>query len=186
MSTRDVAIERLTAAGGRFEIRTGDVRGEPLPVFANRQRSLDELLRASVAFGARDYLVTERGRLTSAEHYEAIAALATALRDYYGLGMGDRVAVCSANNAEWIVTFWAAVSLGAIVVGMNSRWAGPEIAYGIKLAEPVLLIADAPRRALAGDPGIPVLSIEDDIPASISDIGAQSFRRPLWTRTAPQ
>lgn len=168
MSTRDEAIERLTASGERFEIRTEEVRGEPMPVFADRQRSLDELLRASAAFGDREYLVTERGRLTYAEHYEAVAALATALREDYGLRKGDRVAICSANNPEWIVTFWAAVSLGAIIVGMNSRWAAPEIAYGIELAEPVVLVADAPRRALVGDPGIPVLSIEDDLPSSIS------------------
>ncbi|MGY1814088.1 class I adenylate-forming enzyme family protein [Blastococcus sp. SYSU D00820] len=165
---RDAVVARLTAPGAPFEIRVEDVLGEPMEVFAHRHRSLTELLHASAAFGDREYLVTERSRLTFAEHLDAVAALATALREDYGVGTGDRVAICSANNPEWIVTFWAAVSLGAIAVGMNSLWAGPEIAYGLELTEPAVLVADGPRRALAGEPGLPVLSVEDDVPALIA------------------
>ncbi|MDP5181912.1 class I adenylate-forming enzyme family protein [Blastococcus sp. BMG 814] len=166
--SRDEILARLTGPGSRFEIRTEDVLGEPMEVFANRERSLGQLLRASARFGDREYLVTEGSRLTFRDHLDAVAALAAALREEFGVRKGDRVAICAANNPEWILTFWAATALGAVAVGMNSLWAGPEIAYGLAHSEPVLLVADAPRRALAGQPAIPVLSIEDDVPALVT------------------
>lgn len=163
MPTRDEVVARLTAPGAPFEIRFEDVLGEQLEVFTHRQRSLGELLRASWEFGDREYLVTEESRLTFTEHYEKAAALARALREEYGVGKGDRVALCSANCPEWVVGFWAAVSLGAIAVGMNSMWAGPEITDSIQLTEPKVLIADARRRELIDTPDVPVLSVEEDV-----------------------
>lgn len=169
MIKREEVLKRLTAPGAPFEIRTetvpaGTGRGEPMEVYANRQRSLGELVRASAEFGDREYLVTEHSRLSFAEHYAAVAALAVALREEHGVGKGDRVAICSANNPEWIIAFWAAVSIGAIAVGMNSMWAAPEMRFGLSLTTPKVVIADAPRRALIGDAGVPVLSIEEDLP----------------------
>src|SRR5699024_2564504 len=96
-------------------------------------------------------------------HYATVAALAVALREEYSIGKGDRVAVCAANSPERIVTFWASVSIGAVVVGMNSWWAAPEITHGLDLTEPTVLIADEPRRDLLGACGVPVLAIEHDI-----------------------
>ena len=65
-----------------------------------------------------------------------VASVAAALRDRYGVGPGDRVAILAANCPEWIVTFWATVSLGAIAVGLNGWWVGPEIRYGIEDSDP--------------------------------------------------
>lgn len=173
MITREEAMARLTAPGAPFEIRVeavpaGTGRGEPMAVYARRHRSLGELVRASAEYGEREYLVTESSRLSFAGHYAAVAALAAALRDEHGIGQGDRVAICSANNPEWIIAFWAAVSLGAIAVGVNSMWAAPEIAYGLSLTTPKVVVADAPRRTLiagAARAGARVLSVEDDLPA---------------------
>lgn len=174
MISRQEAIARVTAPGAPFEIRTENVFGEPMEVYANRQRSLGSLVRASARFGSREYLVTPGRRVTFAEHSREVAALAAALRAEYGVQKGDRVGICSANNPEWIVAFWATVSLGAIAVGMNSMWAAPEMRYGISLTSPRVIIADAPRRAVIGDAGIPgtlaapVLSVEEDLPALIA------------------
>ena len=84
-------------------------------------------------------------------------SVAAALRDRYGVGPGDRVAILAANCPEWIVTFWATVSLGAIAVGLNGWWVGPEIRYGLEDSDPKVLVADAKRLArLEGeDPGVP-------------------------------
>lgn len=168
MTTREEAVARLTAPGAPFEIRTENVLGHDMEVFANRHRYLGELVRDSARFGDREYLVTETSRISFAEHYDSVTALAAALRAEYGVRSGDRVAICSANTPEWIMTFWATVSLGAVAVGMNSLWVGPEIAHGMELTEPAVLVADAPRRELAGDVGVPVLSIERDIPDLIA------------------
>ncbi|MGW5075404.1 class I adenylate-forming enzyme family protein [Rhodococcus sp. NPDC004095] len=162
---RTEAIARLTAPGAAFEIVEEQVRGATMPVFRNRCRSLHRLLVDSARYGDAEYLVCDDLRLTFAEHLDRVASLAHELRSRYALAKGDRIAILSANNAEWITTFWAATALGAVTVGLNSLWSAREISYGVQLSEPSLVVADAPRRKLLGAVNIPVLSVEDDIPA---------------------
>lgn len=160
----------LTGPGGPFEMSVEEVLGSPLPVFRHRRRSLRELLDASRAWGDRDYLVTERVRLSFTEHADAAHALALALAGRYGIGRGDRIGILAANTPEWVITFWAAQCLGAVAVAYNAWWAAPEIAYGLAHTEPAVLVADARRAALAAEAGIsvPVLTMEDDLPALIA------------------
>ena len=145
-------------ASERFETVTELVRGVPMRVFAHRHRSLVELLEASREFGDREYLVTADERITFAAHHAAVAALAAGLREEYGVGPGDRVALCAANRTEWIIAFWATVSLGAVAVGMNAMWAEPEIAHGVALTTPKVVIADAERAPLVGS--VPVIDLD--------------------------
>ncbi|MEU3895140.1 class I adenylate-forming enzyme family protein [Streptomyces sp. NPDC045251] len=161
-AARDRA-DRLTAPGGRFELIDDDVLGTRLPVFAHRQRALHEVLHASVAHGDRTYVVTARERLTFAEHAARVSSLARVLSEEYGISRGDRVAIAAANSPEWIQTFWATVSLGAVAVGFNAWWSARETEYGLENAEPALVVADAKQVAkLSGCP-VPVLSLEDDV-----------------------
>ncbi|RVW07058.1 long-chain fatty acid--CoA ligase [Prescottella agglutinans] len=162
---RAEAVARLTAPGAAFEIVEEPVRGAAMPVFRNRYRSLHRLLVESARYGDAEYLVCDDLRLTFTEHLDRVASLAQELRSRYGIGKGDRVAILSANNAEWIMTFWAATALGAVTVGMNSLWSAREIEYGVELSEPSLIVADAPRRELLGTVDMPVLTVEHDIPA---------------------
>lgn len=164
---RHEILARLTGPGERFEIRDEDVRGRRLPVFVNRHKSLGELLRVSAGFGERPYLVTEDSTLDFAEHLAQVAALAEGLRERYGVVKGDRVAICAANMPEWIVAFWATVCMGGIAACLNAMWAPPEIAHGIGLAEPEVILADARSRELIGDLDVPVLSLEEDLPALV-------------------
>src|SRR5690606_26846042 len=155
---------RLTAPGAELEISQEPVRGIPMPVFRNRRRALPELLIESARYGDSEYLVSGETRWSFAEHLDRVASLSDALRTTYGIGKGDRVAILAANCAEWILTFWAATSLGAITVGMNSMWSAREIAYGIEHSTPDLVVAAQARRALLGEAEAPVLSSEADIP----------------------
>ncbi|MEU6138673.1 AMP-binding protein [Nocardioides sp. NPDC047086] len=169
MITRDEAVALLTAPGAPLEIRTEDVLGEPMDVYVNRPRSLRELLESSRTHGDRDYLVTSGRRIGFAEHHDQVAALARVLREDYGVGRGDRVGLCAANCPEWIVGFWAAVSLGAVAVGMNSMWARPELAHGVELTEPKVMIVDEPRARLAEGLDVPLLRVESDLPRIASE-----------------
>lgn len=158
----------LLAPGGLFETEDVEVDGELMPVFKNRLPSLRDALVASTRFGEREYVVFSDGEarrvLTYAEHERAVASVAAALRDRFGVGPGDRVAILAANCPEWIITFWATVSLGAVAVGLNGWWVGPEIRYGIDDADPTVLVADRKRldRLDGADPGVPTVVIEDD------------------------
>jgi long-chain acyl-CoA synthetase len=147
---------RLTAPGAPFEVVLEDVLGEPTRVFKERVPSLRALLTASAAHGEAEYLVCDDGRRISyAEHLRRVAKLAAALRDHYGVRPGDRVAILAANCPEWIETFWATVSLGAIAVGLNGWWVRDEILYGLEDSEPTLLVGDARRLARIAGAALP-------------------------------
>jgi long-chain acyl-CoA synthetase len=165
---------RLVAPGGPFELVDATVLGEPMQVFKDRSPSLRALLESSGAFGDAEYLVCDDGRrLSYAAHLRTVASVAAALRERFGVGPGDRVAILAANGPEWIIAFWAAVSLGAIAVGLNGWWVRDEILYGLGDCEPRVLIGD--RRRLARIAGaalprcegreIPVVEIESDFAA---------------------
>jgi acyl-CoA synthetase (AMP-forming)/AMP-acid ligase II len=163
MSTLAEIEARLTAPGGPFETVVEPVLGEPAAVFRQRPRSLVEVLAASRAHGDAEYVVCDGLRLSYAEHVQRVASVARALRDLFGVGPGDRVAILAANGPEWITTYWAALSLGAIAVGMNAWWSGDEIAYGLADCEPRVLVADRKRLArLATAPALPVVEVESD------------------------
>ncbi|MFB7550418.1 class I adenylate-forming enzyme family protein [Streptomyces sp. NPDC056154] len=153
----------LTGPGGRFELRDDDVLGSRLPVFVHRHRALHEVLHASVAHADRDYIVTAERRITFARHAAEVASLARVLREEYGIVKGDRVAIAAANSAEWIETFWATVSIGAVAVGFNAWWSAREMDHGVRNAEPSLVVADARQSAKLAGCGVPVLSLEDDV-----------------------
>ncbi len=162
-SIREIEAQ-LTGPGGPFEIVNEPVLGEVMPVFKQRAPHLRALLDASVGFGEIDYLVCNDLRLSFSQHARVVASVAKAFVERYGIGKGDRVAILAANCPEWVVSFWAALSLGAIPVGLNGWWAGDEIRYGIADSEPALLIGDRKRLArIAGEPlRMPVVEIESD------------------------
>src|SRR4051812_9364607 len=152
----------LTGPGGPFELGREEVLGATMTVFRNRARSLGEVLADSLRHGDRYYLVTADRRITFAEHAAQVASLARVLREEHGVGAGDRVGVLAANCPEWVMTFWATVSLGAIAVGYNSWWSRPEVAYGLEHTSPKVLVVDAKRRALVPETTAPsVLGVED-------------------------
>ncbi|MFC0315570.1 class I adenylate-forming enzyme family protein [Gordonia phosphorivorans] len=161
----------LSAPGAPFELREEEVLGTKIPVLVNRDRSLGAVLADSLRFGDRDYLITENSRLTFAEHGAMVAAFATALRERYGVGKGDRVGILAANTPEWLVAFWAAQALGAIAVGYNSWWAPREVAYAVESTEPSVIVADAKRAAILADGGVdvPVITMEEAMPALLEE-----------------
>ncbi|WP_063014544.1 class I adenylate-forming enzyme family protein [Nocardia nova] len=171
-SMPDIAavMRELTGPGGRFELVEEEVLGARMPVLRHRRRAVAELLADSVRFGDRDYLVTEDRRLSYREHAAAAAALAAALREEYGVGRGDRVAILAANTVEWVITFWAAQSLGAIAVGLNGWWVPREIEYGLALTEPAVVVVDAKRAKLLADidTAAAVVTMDEDLPRLIA------------------
>ena len=157
----------LTGPGGFFEIVTENVGGIDMGVVASPHRSLRDLLAASANHGgdgsARYYLFDDGRSATFAENIDHAAAVAAALSQRYGVGAGDRVGLLGSNQPGWIQGFWGTVSAGAVAVAMNGWWKGDEIRYGIELTEPKVLIADRRRlQRLDGDPGVPVILMDDN------------------------
>ncbi len=140
------AWAELTAPDAPFEIETIVVRGAPMRVYKNALPSVRALWLASLAFKDREYLVYGDERLTYGDAHEKVAAVATWLVGQ-GVAPGDRVAIAMRNWPEWLLIYWACVSMGVAAVGMNAWWVAEEMAYAIKDSEPKVLFADAERLA---------------------------------------
>ncbi len=136
--------DELTAPGAQFEVERVDVRGIPIKTYKNAPASLREVWLASAAFADNEYLVYEDERLTYAETHARVASIANWLIDQ-GVGHGDYVAIAMRNYPEWLQAYWATLSIGAIVVGMNAWWVGREMVYALNDTKPKVLIADQER-----------------------------------------
>lgn len=150
--TKTTAVDRLTEAwaeltgeGGSFEVVTEDVRGIPMRVFKSALPNMRVMWEMATLQGDKPYIVFEDEHYTYAEIDALVRSLAQRLREDYGVGSGDRVAVAMRNYPEWIISYWAIVSVGAAIVGMNAWWTGPELAYALEDSQPKVLIADQER-----------------------------------------
>lgn len=172
----------LIKAGALFELETADLFGQQMQVFRNRVPCLRSLIQGSARFLDKEYIVYGDRRISFQDHFQAVASTAKALHDRYGVRKGDRVAILSANNPEWIVAFWAIISLGAIAVGLNGWWVADEILYALEDSEPKVLVGDAQRLARLRSTclSVPVVSIESDFEQLWNyDPGAKLSAEPL-------
>jgi long-chain acyl-CoA synthetase len=136
---------QLTGPGGPFEVVTEEVLGRPMQVYKDRMPSLRAIPEAAIGRGDDTFLVHGDRTYDFRGFVEQTNGLARALSDRCAIGPGDRVAVLSQNNPEWCLTFWATVSMGAILVGLNGWWKADEILYGLQDSGAKVLVADAKR-----------------------------------------
>ena len=143
--TRAEAIAALTGPGQPFELETIERRGVPLRVFKQAPASMRDVLASTRGHGDRDFLVYQGERITFSEHLGLVAGLAAWLAEEHGVGKGDRVAIGMRNYPEWVISFWATMSLGAIAVPLNAWWLGPELEYAITDSGSKVLLLDGER-----------------------------------------
>ena len=138
----------------------------------------------SAAHGDKDYLVYGDERYSYADAHARVRALAHCLRSEHGAGPGTRVAVSMRNYPEWVLAHWAAMSVGAAVVGMNSWWTRPEMEFALEDCEPVALITDGERLERLGPSGgeVPLIVArhEGELPS-----GARRWESVADPSTAP-
>ncbi len=164
------AAARLTAPGSLFAWSVQEVNGVAVRVFDNAPGSLRDMFAGTAVHGDADYLVFDDERASYAEAHRQVRALASWLAADCGVEQGDRVAVCMRNYPEWIIAYWAAVSMGAVVVGMNAWWTPAEMAYGLQDSTPAALIVDGERwerlASLDVSPDMPVVvtRCDEDLP----------------------
>ncbi|NGO13368.1 fatty acid--CoA ligase family protein [Streptomyces sp. HC44] len=147
--------------------------------------SIPGLVRAAAErYGDTEAVVEGRTRVSYAElgaRVERAAAACIAS----GVQAGDRVAIWAPNSLDWIVSALGAVSAGAVLVPLNTRFKGAEAAYVLSRSRARLLfvtgtflgtsyVASLRRAASEGEgigplPGLPhleqVVVLSDDAPA---------------------
>ncbi len=136
----------LTAPGQMFEIAEVEIRGQKLKSFANAPGNLRDMWLMSAGHGDADYLVYQDERWTYNQAHEQVNRIASWLVDN-GVNQHDRVAISMRNFPEWMMSYWAIISVGASAVGMNAWWVTEEMEYGLEDSAPVMLICDQERFA---------------------------------------
>lgn len=105
---------------------------------------------------------------------ERVDRIADAL-ERRGIGRGERVAYLGENSAEFLETLLGVAALGAIFVPLNTRWAAPELAFGLADSGARLLVHDAGFADLvaeaAGEVGTPRVAVG----STGGDAGAVDF-----------
>ena len=126
------AVEPAPRGRNPFD-ETGVIRdANGVARYESRPASLVEMLRASVDRDPGAVALVEVGgaSLTYGELWDRSAAVAGGLLAK-GVGRGDRVAIRLPNGIDWVLAFYGAQLLGAIVVPVNTRFTDEEAAYVI-------------------------------------------------------
>ena len=169
------ACDELTGPGQMFEVTTVEVAGIELKAFALAPGSLRDIWLGTAGHAAADYLVYGDERWTYQQAHDQVASIAAWLAAN-GVQQYDRVAISMRNYPEWMLAYWAIVSMGAVVVGMNAWWVPEEMDYGLKDSEPSVLICDVERlqrfRELQGnflELKVVAVRVDDDLPDGVTD-----------------
>ncbi|MFW5418995.1 AMP-binding protein [Nocardiopsis sp. CNT-189] len=171
---------RLLHRGSPYEMEIAEINGVPTRVWRNADPTLRAALERMRSYGDAPALVYGDERLGHADFYRHAATMAHRMASEYGVGKGDRVALALRNYPEWVIAYYAAAALGAILVPLNAWWTAPELEYGLSDSGASLLVADGERiAALGGVPrrlGIPVIAVRapDPLPE-----GARAWREVL-------
>jgi len=116
-----------------------DFKGE---IFKNRPGNIVELLENTVRkYPDKVGFISEDRRLTFKEFDGTVNRIAAGLSKH-GIKKGDHVALLLGTQLEFPLSFFALMKLGAMVVPLNTRFKGEELAYEINDSESKVLIVD--------------------------------------------
>ncbi|TXS96510.1 acyl--CoA ligase [Parahaliea maris] len=169
----DALVAEMTAPGAPFALNEVEIAGVHYRNFADLPANLGEYFRVMHNHADKEFAVYRGQRYTFAETWAHSAALATALRHRLGVAKGDRVAILSRNNPEWMMTFIATLATGVVAVPLNAWWTTEELDYGLRDCGARVVVADRQRierlAPLVDSLDLILVAIEDcgdlDVPA---------------------
>ncbi len=145
------AIANVSAAGQPFEIIEVEHDGVTNRAFKNAPATLRQLF--DLARGVEEtFLVYEDEEWTFAEVMREVDALSDTLVRHFGIKKGDRVGIAMRNYPEWVISFAAIISVGAISVSLNAWWTEDELDFAINDSGLALFIGDSERILRASEP----------------------------------
>lgn len=148
----DTALEaimaEMTKEGQPFHTTAFEQNGVTVPAFTMAPPTLAHYF-AYFCNEHKDvpFIVDGDIRMTFGETYAAAMCVTESLVSEHGVKKGDRVGIAARNSANWMIAYMGIAMAGGCVTLLNGFWSGDELAYGIRLAECELVLADAGRAA---------------------------------------
>jgi long-chain acyl-CoA synthetase len=177
-------VEPTPRGRSPFE-QSGVERGEDgIARYVERPASLVHLLRASVDRDPQAVAIVEVGELgvSYGELWERAARVAGGLREI-GIERGDRVALRLPNGVDWVLAFFGAQLLGAVVVPVNTRLTEEEVAY--VLEDSGTAFSFSPSRSMPDGKPLAVEDLRpDDLAAIFYTSGTTGFPKGAMTTHA--
>ena len=168
---------------GLFELKEETIRGNKYHVFANLPQNLRDYFQFPLIHGEWDFLAYEDDTYTYQEVLNTSAGLAHTLVSNYGVKKGDKIAFSMRNYPEWIYTYMAVTSIGAVAVPLNSWQQGEELDHGVTHSESCLFIGDSERlQRLEGYiDDIPRISVRCDASQYTNTVAFEDIVSPMET-----
>ena len=139
------ATQQLTGEGAPFEIIERQSNGVPLHCYRNAPATLRDALAQGRGFGDKIFVTYANESLTFDAFFDQADRFANYLVNKLGVARGDRVAIAMRNYPEWMAAYVAVVSVGAIVVPLNSWGRGDELEYTLNDAGATVVVCDQQR-----------------------------------------
>ncbi len=134
----------LTAPGQPFELVDQPVNGTIVRNYKNTPRNVRDLWLSTTQYADREYLIYRDERITYRQAHAQVESIAAWLSQL-GVAPGDRVAIGMRNYPEWLLVYWACLSSGVTVVGLNAWWTASELDYVLKDSAPKVVFCDPER-----------------------------------------
>ena len=159
------AVAMITAEGQGFAINTVELEGIEYRNFAKLPANLGQYFQVMLQHAAKDFAVYLNERYTYAQGYQHSCEFGAALVQRYGLTKGDRVAILSRNNPQWMMAFIGVTSVGGVAVPMNAWWTTEELDYGFADSGAKIVVADRARverlAPIAKKHGLQIIAVDD-------------------------
>ena len=183
----DETLAEAIGPGGRLVIGA-DEQGRA--IVENFPATLPSLFRTFCELNAEaEAVVSGDERLTFAELDRISECVAHGLAAR-GIGKGDRVGIAMRNCPSWIAAYIGIVKAGAVATLLNGWWEAHEMEYALKLTDPELIVADAPRakriEARCPDRKILTIAIEQPVETALAELLHDVDENTLLPEVTPE
>ncbi len=128
-----------------YKVGEATIRGNLYRVFENAPPSLAEFFAHGAAQGDKEFLYYDDETWSFRQIWSDACRLANALSEQFGVRPGDRIAIAMRNYPEWITSYMAIVSMGAVAVPLNAWWKTEELRFALEDCGAKIVIVDARR-----------------------------------------